>query len=130
MKADTIVKNARRELGDIIITLMRKLGGYFATDDKRLMSAPDEEVYIEAFCLAEVPKTMVRVDNSYLDVEDVITEKRPITQFILEGNEGNDKLTFCASGAEDAAIDIKPEEVSIEELARIASFLENECDLL
>ena len=42
--AKTIVENAKRELIDIICTMMRKIDGYRETGKKRLMTAEGNEI--------------------------------------------------------------------------------------
>ena len=72
-KVTAIIKDAKNELVNTIITYMRKLDAYIKTDDKRLMTAPEEDIILtEDEFAVSMPKLRVEVDNSYLDVEDRI----------------------------------------------------------
>ena len=76
--AQDIINNARFELAKHIITLMRKLDAYFTTGKKNLMTAPEEDVVIDFIECEEVPNIRVRVDYMFLDIEDEVTEIRPL----------------------------------------------------
>lgn len=115
--AQDIINNARFELVTLIITLMRKLDAYFATGKKNLMTASEEDVVIDFAELGNAPAIRVEVDNSYLDVEDVCHEVRPL-DFIATGDDHN----FYVS-ADDAEIDA--DDLSTDELLIIAKVLED-----
>ena len=115
--AQAIINNARFELATIIVTLMRKLDAYLATGTKNLMTAPEEDVVIDFAELGNAPAIRVEVDNSYLDVEDVCHEIRPV-DFIATGDDHN--FYVSADGA-----DIDADDISTDELLVIAKVLEN-----
>ena len=115
--AQDIINNARFELVTLIITLMRKLDAYFATGKKNLMTAPEEDVVIDFAELGNAPAIRVEVDNSYLDVEDVCHEIRPL-DFI----DTTDDCNFYVSA--DGA-DIDADDISTDELLVIAKVLED-----
>ena len=115
--AQAIINDARFELVTLIVTLMRKLDAYLATGKKNLMTAPEEDVVIDFAELGNAPAVRVEVDNSYLDVEDVCHEIRPL-DFIATGDDHN----FYVS-ADDAEIDA--DDLSTDELLVIAKVLED-----
>lgn len=115
--AQAIINDARFELVTLIVTLMRKLDAYLATGKKNLMTAPEEDVVIDFAELGNAPAIRVEVDNSYLDVEDVCHEIRPL-DFIATGDDHN----FYVS-ADDAEIDA--DDLSTDELLVIAKVLED-----
>jgi hypothetical protein len=120
--AQDIINAARFDLATIIVTLMRKLDAYIATGKKNLMTAPEEDVVIDFIDLAKLklgnaPAVRVEVDNSYLDVEDVCHEIRPV-DFIATGDDHN--FYVSADGA-----DIDADDLSTDELLVIAKVLEN-----
>ena len=114
--AQDIINNARFELVTLIVTLIRKLDAYFATGKKNLMTAPEEDVVIDFAELGNAPAIRVEVDNSYLDVEDVCHEIRPL-DFIATGDDHN--FYVSADGA-----DIDADDLSTDELLVIAKVLE------
>ena len=115
--AQDIINNARFELVTLIVTLMRRLDAYFATGKKNLMTAPEDDVVIDFAELGNVPAIRVEVDNSYLDVEDVCHEIRPL-DFIATGDDHN--FYVSADGA-----DIDADDLSTDELLVIAKVLED-----
>ncbi len=115
--AQDIINNARFDLATTIITLMRKLDAYFATGKKNLMTAPEEDVVIDFAELGNAPAIRVEVDNSYLDVEDVCHETRPL-DFIATTDDCN--FYVGADGA-----DIDADDISTDELLVIAKVLED-----
>ena len=115
--AQAIINDARFELVTLIVTLMRKLDAYLATGKKNLMTAPEEDVVIDFAELGNAPAIRVEVDNSYLDVEDVCHEIRPV-DFIATGDDHN--FYVSADGA-----DIDADDISTDELLVIAKVLEN-----
>ncbi len=118
LRPKSIVETAKTELGNIIITYLRKLDGFVSSGDKRLMTAPDQDIILEKDAmLGETPKIRVEVDNSYLDVEDVIYEYLPIDKFVLCEGE------FYV---EIAGTELTENELSVEELSKIAQFLQDE----
>lgn len=120
MKADTIIKNAKRAIGDIIITYLRKIGGFLATGDKKLMSGPEEEVIISTTdfsCRWNIPVIRVEVDNSYLDVDDRIYEDWEVQSICLSEGEW-----YVEANGENFGED----ELTTDELQDIANALERE----
>ena len=115
--AQDIINNARFEIITLIITLMRKIDAYLETGNKRLMTAPEEDVVIDFAELGNAPAIRVEVDNSYLDVEDVCHEIRPV-DFIATGDDQN--FYVSADGA-----DIDADDLSTDELLVIAKVLED-----
>lgn len=116
--AQSIINDARFDLTTLIITLMRKLDAYFTTGKKNLMTAPEEDVVIDFAELGNAPAIIrVEVDNSYLDVEDVCHELRPL-DFIATGDDHN--FYVSADGA-----DIDADDLSTDELLVIARVLED-----
>lgn len=115
--AQDIINNARFELVTLIITFMRKIDAYFETGKKNLMTAPEEDVVIDFAELGNAPAIRVEVDNSYLDVEDVCHEVRPL-DFIATGDDHN--FYVGADGA-----DIDADDLSTDELLVIAKVLED-----
>jgi len=116
MTPKTIVENAKKELLEIIITYLRKLDAFIATGNKKLITAPGEDIIIADFeAKGEVPKVRVEVDNTYLDVEDTTYEYLPITKFVLSEGE-----FYVEIGK------IDKDDLSIEELQSIAEFLQDE----
>lgn len=124
MKADTIIQSARKALVDIIIGYLRKIDGFMETGDKRLRTEGEVNLYDEDFITENMPVIEVEVDNSYLDVEDYCTERRKITQFIVS-EDG--ELSFCIKGDNK---EIPAKNATIEELARIANFPQNEWETM
>ena len=115
--AQDIINNARFELVTLIVTLMRRLDAYFATGKKNLMTAPEDDVVIDFAELGNAPAIRVEVDNSYLDVEDVCHEVRPL-DFIATGDDHD----FYVSADE---ADIDADDLSTDELLVIAKVLED-----
>jgi hypothetical protein len=115
--AQDIINVARFDLATVIVTLMRKLDAYLATGKKNLMTAPEEDVVIDFAELGNAPAIRVEVDNSYLDVEDVCHEVRPL-DFIATGDDHN--FYVSADGA-----DIDADDLSTDELLVIAKVLED-----
>jgi hypothetical protein len=117
--AKDIINNARFEIITHIVTLMRKIDAYLETGNKRLMTA-SEEVCVDFNGLDIADKTPVinvEVDNSYLDVEDRCYEQRHIDYIVTKGAHN-----FYLSAGET---DIDADDISTDELAAIAKFLEN-----
>ena len=117
--AQDIINNARLELTTLIVTLMRKIDGYLDTGNKSLMTI-DEKVCVDFNGLDiadKTPMVNVEVDNSYLDVEDRCYEPRHIDYIVTR-----DDHNFYLSAGET---DIDADDLSTDELAAIAKFLEN-----
>ena len=118
--AQSIIDNARFEIITHIITLMRKIDAYLETGNKRLMTAPDEDVVIDFAECEDIPSIRVEVDNSYLDVEDVCEETRML-DFIATGDDHN--FYVSTDGA-----DIDADDLSTDELLAIAKCIEKTYD--
>lgn len=115
----TIVKRTKNELVATIITYLRKLDAFIKTDDSRLMTAPEEDIVLtEDEFAGAMPKIRVEVDNSYLDVEERIYETLPISEIVLCEGE------FYVRAGDDA--ELHEDDLTIDELARVAQFLETE----
>ena len=118
MKPKSILEQAKTELGNIIITYLRKLAGYLATDDKRLMTAPESSIYLtSAELTSAMPMVKVETDNSYLDIEDRTYEYRTIDRICLECGE----LYVEVGDAE-----LYENDLTAEEMESIAQFLIDE----
>lgn len=114
-----IIDNARFEIITHIVTLMRKIDAYLETGNKRLMTA-SENVCVDFNGLDIADKTPVinvEVDNSYLGVEERCYEPRHIDYIVTKGAHN-----FYLSAGET---DIDSDDISTDELAAIAKFLEN-----
>jgi hypothetical protein len=116
--AQDIINVARFDLATVIVTLMRKLDAYLATGKKNLMTAPEEDVVIDFAELGNAPAIRVEVDNSYLDVEDVCHETRPLDFIATERDDHN--FYVGADGA-----DIDADDLSTDEFLVIAKVLED-----
>jgi hypothetical protein len=115
--AQDIINDARFELATYIITLMRKLNAYFETGKKNLMTAPEESVVIDFTDCISIPMISVGVDNSYLDVEDVCHEIRPL-DFIATGDDHDFYVNTDG-------VEIDADSISTDDLFVIAKVLEN-----
>ena len=116
--AQDIINNARLELVTLIVTLMRKINGYLETGNKGLMTASEKVcVDFNGLSIGETPIINVEADNSYLDVEDRCYEPRYIDYIVTE-----DAHNFYVSAGET---DIDSDNLSADELATIAKFLED-----
>lgn len=117
--AQDIIDNARFEIITHIVTLMRKIDAYLETGNKRLMTA-SENVCVDFNGLDIADKTPVinvEVDNSYLGVEERCYESRHIDYIVTKNSHD-----FYLSAGET---DIDADNLSTDELAAIAKFLEN-----
>lgn len=118
MNPNAIVQTAKTELGNIIITHLRKLSGYLTTGDKRLMTAPESSIYLtSAELTSAMPMVKVETDNSYLDIEDRTYEYRTIDRICLCDGE----LYVEAGDAE-----MYEDDLTVEEMASIAQYLMDE----
>ena len=116
--AQDIINNARFEIVTHIVTLMRKIDAYLETGNKRLMTT-SENVCVDFNGLDIADKTPVinvEVDNSYLGVEERCYEPRHIDYIVTKGAHD-----FYLSAEET---DIDANDISTDELAAIAKFLE------
>jgi len=116
MKASAVLKNARTELGNIIITNLRKLVGFEQTGKKNLMAeAGDMEIDTTKF--AKTPYIDVEVLDTYgLDFE-TYADREVVTKIGIEMGDiyvVTDKDTYAES------------ELSLENLARIADSIAEE----
>lgn len=115
--AQDIINNARFELATYIITLMRKLNAYFETGKKNLMTDPEERVVIDFTDCTYVPIIRYKVDNSYLDVDEVCYEFRPL-DYIATGDDHDFYVNTDG-------VEIDADDLSTDELFTIAKVLEN-----
>lgn len=115
-----IVAEARKRLADFITfevqMLYKKFGWEFDEEE-------DEDYIIETADLGEPIYVNVEVDNSYLDVEDIVYEQREVCEVIVNVESGI-WFNLYSDEAQELTID----EVSIEELAHIADVLESAYD--
>ena len=124
--AQDIINDARFELVTLIVTLMRKIDGYLETGNKSLMTASEEGVVIDSADLYGTPSISIEVDNSYLDVEDIIHEDRLIDY--IGTTDDHDFYVGVYSGVEEDDVkttEICADDLSTDELVAIAKFLEN-----
>lgn len=115
--AQSIISDARFKLATHIITLMRKLDGFFTTGKTNLMTDAEDGIVIDSTRLWGVPAIDVRVDNSYLDVEDDTYESRLIED-ISTGDDHNFSVTL------DGGVEYDADDLSTDDLVRIAECLE------
>ena len=115
-----IVAEARKRLADFITfevqMLYKKFGWEFDEEE-------DEDYIIETADLGEPIYVNVEVDNSNLDVEDIVYEQREVCEVIVNVESGI-WFNLYSDEAQELTID----EVSIEELAHIADVLESAYD--
>ena len=124
--AQDIINDARFELVTLIVTLMRKIDGYLETGNKSLMTASEEGVVIDSADLYSTPSISIEVDNSYLDVEDIIHEDRLIDY--IGTSDDHDFYVGVYSGVEEDDVkttEICADDLSTDELVAIAKCLEN-----
>lgn len=118
MTPKAIVENAKNELVNIIINTLCKLDAFNTTGDKRLMTNPNEDIVItESEVMRDTPRIRAEVDNTYLDVEDRTYANLPIDKFVL---------CECEFYVEVNGVEYFKDDLSVEELASIAEFLQNE----
>lgn len=114
MKGTDIINDARKKLVDFIVFEVRNI--YFLLNGQEPNFEEDEEyvVDIEGFTIK------VKVDNSYLDVEETTMENRTITEVrvSLDGN------VFLVAYEDDTEIEWK--DISTDELVGLANVLENQ----
>jgi hypothetical protein len=96
---------------------MRKLDGFFTTGKTNLMTDAEDGIVIDSTKLWGVPAIDVRVDNSYLDVEDDTYESRLIED-ISTGDDHNFSVTL------DGGVEYDADDLSTDDLVRIAECLE------
>ena len=113
MKGTDIINDARKKLVDFIAFEVRNI--YLLLNGQEPNFEEDEEYVLDIEGLT----IKVEVDDSYLDVEETITENRTITEVrvSLDGN------VFLVAYEDDTEIEWK--EISTDELAGLANVLEN-----
>ena len=113
MKGTDIINDARKKLVDFIAFEVRNI--YLLLNGQEPNFEEDEEYALDIEGLT----IKVEVDDSYLDVEETITENRTITEVrvSLDGN------VFLVAYEDDTEIEWK--EISTDELAGLANVLEN-----
>ena len=112
-----IINNARFEIINHIITLMRKIDAYLETGDKQLMTNPEEGVVVDFVDCVYAPSILIEVDNSYLDVEETCREVRTL-DFIATMDDHDFYVGDRANS------EVKAEDISIDDLIEIAKVLE------
>ena len=116
--AKAIVENAKREIIDIICTMMRKIDGYRETGKKRLMTAEGNEIVLldeEFLSFGEMPRVKISWFDFYTqECFDVVG----LNELRLNADGS---LVFLANNFDD---EIKAMEASVEDLMDIASFLQ------
>ena len=113
MKGTDIINDARKKLVDFIAFEVRNI--YLLLNGQEPNFEEDEEYVLDVEGLT----IKVEVDDSYLDVEETITENRTITEVrvSLDGN------IFLVAYEDDTEIEWK--EISTDELVGLANVLEN-----
>ena len=109
MKASAVLRNAKTELGNLIITYLRKLVGFEQTGKKNLM-AQSGDMEIDATRFAKTPYINVEVNDAYTDMQVVTKIAIEMGDVYVVTENG----TYAES------------ELSVENLARIAEALEKE----
>ena len=114
MKGTDIINDARKKLVDFIVFEVRNI--YFLLNGQEPNFEEGEEYVLDIEGLT----IKVEVDNSYLDVEDIIMENRTITEVhvSLDGN------VFLVPYEDDTEIEWR--DVSTDELVGLANVLENQ----
>ena len=115
--AQDIINNARFELVEQLITLMRKIDAYLETGDKRLMTNSEEGVVVAFADCVSAPSTVSEVVMSYLDAEETCREVRSL-DFIATCDDYN---LFVVAAADT---EISAEDISTDDLLVIAKVLE------
>ena len=113
MKGTDIINDARKKLVDFIAFEVRNIYLLLNGQEPNFEEAEEYALDIEGLTIK------VEVDDSYLDVEETITENRTITEVrvSLDGN------VFLVAYEDDTEIEWK--EISTDELAGLANVLEN-----
>jgi hypothetical protein len=85
----------------------------------------EEELYVEFE--KNNPRVTIDVDNSYLDVEDILTESRIVTQvFVTDDDHISCEVCSDNDNEDDIVTDILSlDTLSMEELVSIGNALEN-----
>ena len=116
--AKAIVENAKREIIDIICTMMRKIDGYRETGKKRLMTTEGNEIVLldeEFLSFGEMPRVKVNYYTDFYSNEQC--EEVSLNELCLNADGS---LEFFANNHDKA---INPIDLTSEELMTIAYFL-------
>lgn len=123
MNATDILNNTRNTIISNIIDLVRKISAFAATGDKMLKVAKDEEAILDAtnFPIDRMPIIEAEVWDTYTD--DYYSDEQRITE-IAASDSG---LCITAKSVFSDETDVvELDDISTDDLARIAEFLETE----
>lgn len=114
MKGTDIINDARKKLVDFIVFEVRNIYLLLNGQEPNFEEGEEYVLDIEGFTIK------VKVDNSYLDVEETTMENRTITEVrvSLDGN------VFLVAYEDDTEIEWK--DISTDELVGLANVLENQ----
>ena len=122
--ARAIIDNAKREIIDIICTMMRKIDGYRETGKKRLMTAEGNEIVLldeEFLSFGEMPRVKISWFDFYTqECFDVVG----LNELRLNADGS---LVFLANNFDD---EINPIDLASEDLMSIAYFLQGFWEVL
>ena len=114
MKGTDIINDARKKLVDFIVFEVRNI--YLLLNGQEPNFEEGEEYVLDIEGLT----IKVEVDNSYLDVEDIIMENRTITE-VRVSLDGSISLVAYEDDTE-----IEWKDISTDELVGLANVLENQ----
>lgn len=118
-KAKSALAKMREEITATLISNMRRLYALLETGDKRLMAGENEDIYIEAAYVDDLPEVEVEVYDTYgLDGECDLMEPREISALAVSAGE------FWLRTTEDD--EVYADDLTVEELAEIADAIEIE----
>ena len=124
MQTTNIITNARTSITIAIVSLVLKIDAFLNTGDKTLKTAYGEEVTLDAyrFPIDRIRPIEVEVRDTYTD--EYYNEERHITEIsVSESGE----LYICGkSEFDDHSDEIRLDDISFDDLGRIAEFLERE----
>lgn len=118
-KAKSALAKMREEITATLISNMRRLYAFLETGDKRLMVGENEDIYIEAAYVDDLPEVEVEVYDTYgLDGECDLMEPREISALAVSDGK------FWLRTTEDD--EVYADDLTVEELAYIADVIEIE----
>lgn len=125
MNATDILNNTRNTIISNIVDLVRKIDAFLSTGDKKLKTADNQEAFLDekSFpALSRIPAISVEVEDPYTD--EYYDEDTHITE-IAVSESGELCITAQAEFA-DYADEVDVDDISTDDLAAIATFLETE----
>ena len=124
MKTKNIIANTRTAIINTIIDCVLKIDAFLNTGDKRLKTDKGEEVILDAyrFPIDRIPSIDVEVEDTYTD--EYYNEERHITEISI--SESGELCISAKSEFSDYSDEVYLEDISTDDLARIAEFLEKE----